>query len=60
MLKELEKENERKEKENKHVVGEEAMKTAKKTKEKWFGKRNRKEDEACGKEKENKGELREW
>ena len=27
-------------------------------KEKLFGKQNRKEDEACGKENKNKGELR--
>jgi len=31
-----------------------------KIKEKWFEKQNRKEDEACGKENENKGELRGW
>ena len=31
-----------------------------KTKEKWFEKQNRKEDEACDKENENKGELRGW
>ena len=29
-----------------------------KTKEKWFEKQNRKEDEACGKENENKGEQK--
>ena len=43
----------RKEKENKHVVGREAMKAAKKTKEEWFGKQNRKE-EACSKEDETR------
>jgi len=31
-----------------------------KTKTKWFRKQNRKEDEACDKENENKGELRGW
>ena len=29
-------------------------------KEKWFEKQNRKEDKACGKENENKGEQRRW
>ena len=33
------------------------MKTAKKTKGKWFEKQNRKEDEACGKENENKEKM---
>ena len=37
---------------------EKAMKTAKKTKEKWFGKQSRKKDEACGKENENIGEQK--
>ena len=31
-----------------------------KTKEKWFEKQNRKEDEACGKENKNKDEQRRW
>ena len=30
------------------------MKKTKKIKEKWFEKQNRKEDESCGKENENK------
>ena len=29
-------------------------------KEKWFRKQNKKEDETCGKENENKGEQRRW
>ena len=33
---------------------EKAMKTAKKTKEKQFGKQNRKEEEACSKEDETR------
>ena len=33
---------------------EKAMKAAKKTKEEWFGKQNRKVEEACSKENENK------
>ena len=31
-----------------------------KIKEKWFEKQNRKEDEACSKENESKGEQRGW
>ena len=42
------------------MIGEESDENDLKIKEKWFGKQNRKEDEACGKENENKGELRGW
>ena len=54
-VKELEKGKKRKEKEIKHVVGREGDESCDvKIKEKWFGKQNRKEDEPCGKENENK------
>ena len=36
------------------------MKNDVKTKENWFEKQNRKEDEACCKENENKDEQRRW
>ena len=46
LLKELEKENKRKEKEIKNVIGGDGDENGDvKTKEKWFGKQNRKEDE---------------
>ena len=38
------------------MVEEERNESDVKIKDKWFGKQNRKEDEACGKENENKGE----
>ena len=40
------------------MIGEEGNESDVKMKEKWFGKQNRKEDEACGKENENKGKQR--
>ena len=42
------------------MVAEKARKTAKKTKEKWFGKQNRKEDEAYSKGDETKVKQRRW
>ena len=52
--------NEKKKKKRKEiqkVIGEEGDV---KIKEKWFRKQSKKEDETCGKENENKGELRGW
>ena len=54
LLKELEKENKRKEKEIKHVVGGEGDENGEETKEKLFGKQSRKEEEACIKEDETR------
>ena len=59
LLKELEKEKE-KEKKFRSDMWEYYENVDVKTKEKWFGKQNRKEDEVCGKENENKGEQRRW
>ena len=42
------------------MIGEEGDKSDVKIKEKWFRKQNRKEDGACGKDNENKGEQRRW
>ena len=42
------------------MIGGEGDESDVKIKEKWFGKQNRKEDEACGKENENKDEQRQW
>ena len=36
------------------MIDEEGDESNVKIKEKWFGKQNRKEDEACGKENKNK------
>ena len=40
------------------MIGEESDESDVKIKERWFEKQNRKEDEACGKENENKDEQR--
>ena len=42
------------------MIGEEGDKSDVKIKDKWFGKQNRKEDEAFGKKNENKSEKRRW
>ena len=62
MFKELEKE---KEKKIKHVVGGEGDENDVKIKEKWFGKQNKKEDEAKmnyegGKNNDRKNDKRVW